>query len=346
MSQESSISWFHGKVTRQAAEEILRKHGQQEGLFLVRESSTATGDYSLSLIFEGLPVHYQIRRHGEDALFNIDEGPIFHGLEELIEHYQHEANGLVTQLGEMCKGKPPPAESRRHGKTNLLHRATKEGNFTVVDELLKSGYSSIDAKTQDGDTALHLASRLGKDDILKRLIIAGANVNAFDSEGFTPLHYACQMNRPTTVRVLVDAGNANIQAITKQDGLVAMHIASIEGNIECIKALLALNAPCRPRTAANEIPYDLAVQHGHTACVELLKDYQTPFPKTTLANWLHNNITREEAMMLLQEHGDCDGAFLVRRSTHKPGVFVLSMVHNQQTYNYEILEKASILLCV
>ena len=49
------------------------------------------------------------------------------GLEMLIAYYQEDAQGLSTRLNEMCKGQPPPPDTRRHGRTNLLHRATKEG---------------------------------------------------------------------------------------------------------------------------------------------------------------------------------------------------------------------------
>lgn len=43
--------------------------------------------------------HYQIRRHGEDAFFSIeDKVKILHGLDMLVEFYQQAANGLVTKL--------------------------------------------------------------------------------------------------------------------------------------------------------------------------------------------------------------------------------------------------------
>lgn len=58
----------------------------------------------------------------------------------------------------------------------------------MVDELLKSGYHSLDAKNQDGQTALHLASILGYNDIVHRLIEAQASVNTRDCHGLTPLH--------------------------------------------------------------------------------------------------------------------------------------------------------------
>lgn len=96
-------------------------------------------------------------------------------------------NGLVTRLITPLKGEPPPHDSRRNGRTNLLHRATKEGNYIVVSELIKSGYK-LEAKNQDGQTAVHLASIMGKDDILRKLIENEAIVNCRDTRGNTPLH--------------------------------------------------------------------------------------------------------------------------------------------------------------
>lgn len=59
-----------------------------------------------------------------------------------------------------------------------------------MSELLKTGYKH-EAKNQEGQTAVHLASMQGKDDILSKLIECGANVNSRDSAGYTPLHVIC-----------------------------------------------------------------------------------------------------------------------------------------------------------
>lgn len=41
------------------------------GTFLVRESSTSPGDYVLSVLYDNRVIHYQIRKHEEDAFFSI-----------------------------------------------------------------------------------------------------------------------------------------------------------------------------------------------------------------------------------------------------------------------------------
>lgn len=101
--------------------------GRKDGLFLVRKSSS--GDYVLSVLHNDQVNHFQILRHLEDAFFSIDECLKFHGLEALIQHYSATPNVLPENLilTDYVKGQPPPHDSRRHGRTNLLHRATNQG---------------------------------------------------------------------------------------------------------------------------------------------------------------------------------------------------------------------------
>lgn len=173
----------------------------------MRKSSSSVGDYVLSVLHDKQISHFQIRRHADDAFFSIGKQPrthqpcllqhnLFtdgniklHGLESLIEYYMENrgvlAEGLV--LKEPVKGEQPPPDTRRHGHTNLLHRATSHGNYTIVKELLKTGYKH-DTKNDEGQTAVHLASLNGKDDILRKLISHGAGINTRDTAGYTPLH--------------------------------------------------------------------------------------------------------------------------------------------------------------
>ena len=83
-------NWFHGKLSRQEAEEILKEDGFDEGLFLVRCSSSAVGDFVMSVVHKHEVIHYQIRRRQEDALFSLsEEARIIHGLDELVYYYHH-----------------------------------------------------------------------------------------------------------------------------------------------------------------------------------------------------------------------------------------------------------------
>ena len=54
--------------------------------------------------------------------------------------------------------------------------------------------------------------------------------------GSTPLHWACQWNRPEAVKLLVERG-ANVEAIDR-DGHTPLHTACSEGSVECVQPLL------------------------------------------------------------------------------------------------------------
>ena len=118
---EKNLLWFHGKITRETAVHILQENGNTEGLFLVRESTTAPGDFVVSLVHDDQPQHFQIHCLG-DFYYQVDNGPLFHGLDALVNFYMEAANGLSTRLEEFCKGEVPPAMARRQGRTTPLHR--------------------------------------------------------------------------------------------------------------------------------------------------------------------------------------------------------------------------------
>lgn len=76
------------------------------------------------------------------------------------------------------------------------------GEIEVVKELLRTGYN-IDAKDQNGQTALHLACLAGEPKIAYELLEHGASTNCLDGKGYTPLHYACRQGHLQCVEYLL-----------------------------------------------------------------------------------------------------------------------------------------------
>ena len=76
---------------------------------------------------------------------------------------------------------------------SALHYACDEGNFKIVEILLKTN-CDINIKNNEKKTPLHLSSKRGYFDISKKLIENGAILNIYDLEKNTPIHYVCMYN--------------------------------------------------------------------------------------------------------------------------------------------------------
>uniref|UniRef100_H2YJW3 Tyrosine-protein kinase n=2 Tax=Ciona savignyi TaxID=51511 RepID=H2YJW3_CIOSA len=87
-------SWFHGKISRSAAEDLLTP--RKDGLFLVRESTNYPGDYTMCVSYAGDVEHYRVIF--KDNKVTIDEEEYFENLTKLVEHYKIDADGLVCAL--------------------------------------------------------------------------------------------------------------------------------------------------------------------------------------------------------------------------------------------------------
>ncbi|KAF5271029.1 hypothetical protein FQR65_LT05379 [Abscondita terminalis] len=88
-------SWYHGPISRNAAEYLLSSG--INGSFLVRESESSPGQRSISLRYEGRVYHYRINEDSEGKVFVTAESK-FNTLAELVHHHSMLSDGLITQL--------------------------------------------------------------------------------------------------------------------------------------------------------------------------------------------------------------------------------------------------------
>ncbi|XP_030062414.1 tyrosine-protein kinase ABL2 isoform X2 [Microcaecilia unicolor] len=88
-------SWYHGPVSRSAAEYLLSS--LINGSFLVRESESSPGQLSISLRYEGRVYHYRINTASDCKVYVTAESR-FNTLAELVHHHSTVADGLVTTL--------------------------------------------------------------------------------------------------------------------------------------------------------------------------------------------------------------------------------------------------------
>ncbi|NXR57325.1 FRK kinase, partial [Rhadina sibilatrix] len=92
--------WFFGPIKRADAERQLLNPGNQEGAFLIRESESLKGEYSLS-VFDGTSVkHYRIKKM--DGSFFLSKRKTFDTMDKLVDYYSKNSDGLCVLLRQPC----------------------------------------------------------------------------------------------------------------------------------------------------------------------------------------------------------------------------------------------------
>ncbi|KAK5684750.1 hypothetical protein LTS10_002824 [Elasticomyces elasticus] len=129
------------------------------------------------------------------------------------------------------------------GRTPLhLIRWTGEGDGAVADYLLKHG-ADHSIHTRNGDMATHCAIRRGNWPLFRRLVDAGASVNAQGAKGRTVLHIAVKRGLSTLIEPLVKL-DADVHAVDK-GGWTPLHHAAHRNQLEVLGLLLKHRSPPR-----------------------------------------------------------------------------------------------------
>ncbi|TKR94788.1 hypothetical protein L596_009030 [Steinernema carpocapsae] len=88
------MPWFHGNITREKTEKLLR--GKSDGTFLIRESTNFPGDFTLCMTCNGKVEHYRIYQVNDQLTCDHEE--TFDNLTQLVSHYKRDADGLCHRL--------------------------------------------------------------------------------------------------------------------------------------------------------------------------------------------------------------------------------------------------------
>jgi ankyrin repeat protein len=163
--------------------------------------------------------------------------------------------------------------SKHGGKTGgelppaTLLQALNRVDLEGIKDLLAKG-ADVNAKDDDGGTPLLIAVTLGNKEIAALLIANGADVNAKDPRGTTPLHGAALRGHKEIVKLLIAKGaDVNAKSV---DGFTSLHRVVGRGHKEIVELLIANGADVNAKGNYGLTPLLLAALQGHKEVAELL----------------------------------------------------------------------------
>eukprot|EP01134_Creolimax_fragrantissima_P005575 CFRG5575T1 len=120
-----------------------------------------------------------------------------------------------------------------------LHLAARRGHIQVVKFLIEDACANVDQRTSvedDALTALQFAACSNQIAVAELLLEYGANINARDRHGYTPVMFAAQFGHVAMVHLLIQFG-ADVYA-EDEDGANALLWAADRGNGKVVDYLV------------------------------------------------------------------------------------------------------------
>src|SRR5687767_8583699 len=123
------------------------------------------------------------------------------------------------------------------GAMPALVDAARGANWNAVRSMIKEGpRDAVNASDTDGTRPLHFAVRADELDVVDLLLRAGADPKVENRLGVTPLLLAAQNGNAAMIRRLLDAG-ANANQVDRTGETILM-VAIRTGDVDSVRTLL------------------------------------------------------------------------------------------------------------
>jgi ankyrin repeat protein len=208
---------------------------------------------------EGLtPIFYAVQSKSLEIFYFLKEkgANLFHVEKQGRTLFYWTASlGRMELLDVLLQAGLDPNATTKLGRT-ALSKSAWNGSVDIMRYLLKLKNIQIEVKDKNGRTALHNAvwgsaggregKKMGQNatdspECAELLISHGADLEAVDNAGNTPLCIACSTYSPSSLSLLLKKG-ANLYHVDKK-GLNPYHQAVARKNLDIAETLLALNVP-------------------------------------------------------------------------------------------------------
>lgn len=156
-----------------------------------------------------------------------------------------------------------------------IFEAAASGRLDRLDEIIAAD-PEITRQSPDGWTPLHLAAFFGRTDAARRLIDAGADLRSIsgNSTANTPLHAALagRGNEELVLRMLMAGADATVATA---EGITPLHIAASRGDRRMCDLLIRYRAQPSAKMKDGKTAADIAEERGHPELGAYLKALET-----------------------------------------------------------------------
>jgi uncharacterized protein len=161
--------------------------------------------------------------------------------------------------------------------TQEMVDAATVGDEMRLREMLEDDGAMVNVYSADGWTPLHLAAHFGHTNTVRWLLGAGADVHALSRNNLAnqPLHAAAAGQAPVELlTLLLDAG-ADVNA-TQRGGFTPIQATAQNGDLEATQLLLARGADIHARTEDGQTALSFALEGEHASVARLLREQGAP----------------------------------------------------------------------
>lgn len=210
----------------------------------------------------------------------------------LLEEYIETGNSLA--IDNLLNGNPNLAKQRTshdisplllscyYNKPNItkvllkhlddvtIYEAAAAGLLEPLEAMIENESTLIEEISDHGFTPLGIATHFGNEDIVRALLLKGAEVNHPSENGYNvyPLHAAISEGHDAVAKMLIEAGaEVNVLQSSRTSPL---HLAAQQGNIDLIILLLENGANVEIRNDFGKTASDLASEKGFKEIAEIL----------------------------------------------------------------------------
>jgi hypothetical protein len=202
-------------------------------------------------------------------------------LDDLFHRYSNQSNDdacVINSILEYTLLQPGRIDDVVLSGENLLHIAARKGQLKSINMLIENTANPNPIDLRNGNTPLHFAAIGGFPECISALLHGGADpsIRNFSADK-TPLHYASEYGYDKCIEIILEFSHAHgvtAELVNMRDinGLTALHLAGIDGNIAAVKILLSNHADVVIEDCEGRNAYDIVKNlPGREAVVKELK---------------------------------------------------------------------------